>query len=436
MFEALVASTGSAGLRPLGSAAQRSWDLVSGTVRARLGDDHAALFAEPVATAQGDRIDWYAPRQGTALALSDLEPADRDAVQADLAAKVEAIRLEAARLSDGADPEAQRLGEALANALEVPDEGAVHAIRSADGTLHPVLVNWAWVKGDAQAVRGVLSGMARRPVPAAAALAAPGAALPGATPAASALPPSAASGPVAAGPWWLLILAGWLLLALMLATILWLTIAPCGLSPLVTSRFCPATAVALAHDPGPDRAVLEDRLADLERRIAQSEAACLPVAPAAAPALPDPVPVPAPEPEPAAPPPARDAEVDRRLQDSGAQTGELAVTLVWDGTDDLDLAVTCPGGQTISYVNTSACGGELDVDANVGRTRNDPVENVFFTAAAPGDYQVRVTLYSNRTRVAARDFTLYVRQPGRADQVLRGQVSTGRPWRQTITIGR
>src|SRR6056297_1289007 len=75
MFEAFLANTSAEGLRPLGTAPQRSFELITGTVRKTFGDRHAALFAEPVAAQHGDRFDWYATAPGTPVLLSDL-PAD------------------------------------------------------------------------------------------------------------------------------------------------------------------------------------------------------------------------------------------------------------------------------------------------------------------------------------------------------------------------
>lgn len=57
MFEAFLANTSTQGLSALGTAPQRSFELITGTVRDVLGERHAALFAEPVATQYGDRFD-------------------------------------------------------------------------------------------------------------------------------------------------------------------------------------------------------------------------------------------------------------------------------------------------------------------------------------------------------------------------------------------
>ncbi|MBL3580564.1 hypothetical protein [Rhodovulum visakhapatnamense] len=122
MFEALIVTTSSAGLTALGSREQRSYELIADTVRDRLGPDHAALFAEPVATEQGDRYDWYAPVPGRVRRLDALIPEERGA----LLQRLEALRADIGALADeiGAEgsPAAERLSEALRNALQVPGE--------------------------------------------------------------------------------------------------------------------------------------------------------------------------------------------------------------------------------------------------------------------------------------------------------------------------
>ena len=140
MTDVLIAATSTQGLQPLGSAAQRSYELVSGALRDRLGADHAALLAEPVAAAHGDSIDWYAPGPGLPVALADLPEEEAQALRDRLAGLVGEIEAEAARLSASEAPEDQRLGEALAHAVELPGEEMIHALRTPGGGLAPVLV--------------------------------------------------------------------------------------------------------------------------------------------------------------------------------------------------------------------------------------------------------------------------------------------------------
>ncbi len=79
-------------------------------------------------------------------------------------------------------------------------------------------------------------------------------------------------------------------------------------------------------------------------------------------------------------------------------TGDVQVTLRWQSTADLDLAVTDPTGATVDYGNqTSPSGGTLDVDSNAGCSTptTSPVENVFWpTGGAPdGQYTIAVTYF-------------------------------------------
>lgn len=248
-------TTSSEGLQPLGSAAQRSFELVTGAVRARLGEEHAALFAEPVASEHGDRIDWYAAGDGEAIPMARLSPEERSALKARLGEMVAAIRAEAGRLGTSGDADDQRLSEALVNALEIPGEEMVLALRAADGSLRPVLVHWAWLRNERAAVRGVLSAMVPRAAPA----------------------PPAAPGAGRAGFRRWLIGFGWLALAMMIAAILYLMVAPCGLAP-GGPDFCPSDPPALAAAYS-EQAAIEDEIAALEREIALADRTCQPVAP-------------------------------------------------------------------------------------------------------------------------------------------------------------
>ncbi len=79
-------------------------------------------------------------------------------------------------------------------------------------------------------------------------------------------------------------------------------------------------------------------------------------------------------------------------------TGDIQVTLRWTTADDLDLAVTDPNGDIVTYANTVVpSGGQLDVDANAGcaTAEASPIENIFWLPgqAGQGDYSIAVNLY-------------------------------------------
>ena len=79
-------------------------------------------------------------------------------------------------------------------------------------------------------------------------------------------------------------------------------------------------------------------------------------------------------------------------------TGDVRVTLRWGDTADLDLSVTDPSGETVSYGNPSvSSGGTLDVDANApcDAATATPVENIIWPDTAPdGRYVIMVNLYN------------------------------------------
>ena len=225
--------------------------------------------------------------------------------------------------------------------------------------------------------------------------------------------------------WW----AGWLILALMTAAILWLMIPACGLRGAFLPSFCPVPAAAGPVLPS-ETARIEDEIARLLLRIADADRACQP----------QPVPVLLPPPVvlpdlpdlpdlPAAPPvaPEPPTDIDRRLDDAGAVRGELTFSLAWNSESDLDLHVTCPDGGRIFYGMRRACGGVLDIDMNAGGARTTvPVENTYFADPAPGVYGIGVRLFRSATGGAPEPFQVQVRDGDRVI-VLQGTVAPGSP---------
>lgn len=104
------------------------------------------------------------------------------------------------------------------------------------------------------------------------------------------------------------------------------------------------------------------------------------------------------------------SELQQRLEREGARSGDVQVSLMWNNYNDLDLHVVCPSGERIHGGNKiSACGGELDVDANVRPETKKPVENVVWddNTAQPGEYQVYVHHYKKHNKRRAKDPTKF-----------------------------
>jgi hypothetical protein len=205
----------------------------------------------------------------------------------------------------------------------------------------------------------------------------------------------------------------WLLFALLALATAWLLLSagargwPGGLGVPWLAR-CPLP-VAIAADDGLARELerqrqLEQEIAQLQRELARQGAQCLPEPPPARAELPPPEPPPAPiqqaeAPPPPSPPECEVSEIDLRRQEAGGQTGEVTVSLGWDGLADLDLAILCPNGNVIRYNSQTGCGGRLDVDMNAGaRSSAAPIENVYWQSKPRnGVYKVYVTLFDRRS---------------------------------------
>jgi len=101
-------------------------------------------------------------------------------------------------------------------------------------------------------------------------------------------------------------------------------------------------------------------------------------------------------------------ELAERLEREGAKKGDVQVSLMWNNYNDLDLHVVCPSGERIHGGNrNSACGGELDVDANVRPDSKRPVENVVWSDghAPGGTYKVYVHHYKKHKKRRTKDPT-------------------------------
>lgn len=423
MFEAFLANTSTQGLAPLGTAPQRSFELITGTVRDALGDEYAALFAEPVATQYGDRFDWYAPAAGQPRPLSELDDDSRAAVESRLAELTSAVAELGQSLLDHSDPDRQRLGEALVNATRYPDTGSVYIVET-ENEIQPVLLNWAWISDTQAVVTGDLSGKQAAPRAATAttgAAAATSTAATGGEPAAAAA--TSAAAPARLNLWWLMWL-GWLLLLLIFAAILFLMIEACALRLPGLPGACPSPAAEAATGPR-DTLVLRDRIVTLERQIAIADRACQPTQQAALPKLPD---LPTPQ-------PSTDAD-SARLAARGAREGQLTISLLWDSVADLHLDVRCPSNRVINFDNQRGCGGRLDVGGNhdIRSAQTDAIESMYFDAPDAGSYSIRVTLFNPHGQAPQQPFRLRIRD-GDQTHLHRGTVTArGQGWTITHTV--
>lgn len=116
----------------------------------------------------------------------------------------------------------------------------------------------------------------------------------------------------------------------------------------------------------------------------------------------------------------------------GYQSGNIQITLAWDGPADLDMYVTDPAGETISYQHArSASGGHLDHDAR-GQCRanqaNNNIENVYWGVPNPasGTYQVALHFWGDcNSGVSSADATISISVGGRVIGAYRYTIGAG-----------
>lgn len=193
----------------------------------------------------------------------------------------------------------------------------------------------------------------------------------------------------------------WTGFGLLLAAGAWLFLRACGLDGFGLN-YCPAPR---------DHAALMREVADGDRLRDQVHRAQMALTEQPLCAPPPPVPDAAPATRP----------IDERVTERGGRNGKLQFTLLWDTLDDLDLNVTCPGGDINGFPGHRGPGicsdGVKDLDANRNTTENvseHPVENVVWQGDPPqGTYRIDVIEYRSKGGIANTvPFTLRLRWNG------------------------
>ena len=400
-------NTRRAGLRPLGTSDQRIYETIASEAERALGPAHAAIFAEPEYLRRTASSDWYSSVEGVITSLADMSEADAARTKRRLLQLLGDISRHASELKQqGADAD-RRLGAALEQAVLYPSDSSIFGAIQADGSIQPILVDWAYERDVVRRADSTL-GATVSAVPS----------YQGARTQMDSAQDTEQStiARKARPPWWWVVLPPmWMFAAGLAVVLIWLLIEPCGIALGPWANACPREAVAQANQPMRYRAVLEQQEADLRRRIAEAERACLPSEDEA------------------------DRETDRRLKEAEATTGDLEMTLTWENKSDLDIAVECPTGDKINHRDmiVAACRGALDVDRNnnTSKATSSPVEHVVFTDPLPGTYTITVTLYNNHHPPPETNAFLLRIKSAAGSQTLSGSVSPGRKtWTSSITF--
>ena len=89
-----------------------------------------------------------------------------------------------------------------------------------------------------------------------------------------------------------------------------------------------------------------------------------------------------------------DSGIKERVKRAGGNINAKArISLAWFNTDDLDIHLKTPSGETIYYGNKKSV---LDVDMNASSVCRDPVENLSLNTFQKGTYRVIVNQFSKR----------------------------------------
>jgi hypothetical protein len=401
----LVFTTENRDFKPLG--ARGDYALEARERLRELGPDYVRLLAEPVSESGWGRTAWFNEGSSVARPLSSLS----DVEASELLDRLRAMRLKISQLADEiATPTRSAAGDtelsqALRRLAVVPDDE--HFVWSADGK--PLLVAWGMVYLNDLRPEQVVIGEGLLPRKA----------WPVGTVKLISGPP-----PLPAPPrrYWPLLL--WLLFIALVGGIDFLLLRACGvfvapegsLLLRVLPNACRATALSIDPALLDQRAELEDKIRKAELDLARLQGDCAPPQPPFRQARVDPPPTPQP------PGPS----IDDRLSRERAKTGQLQISLAWNGKEDLDLHVKCPGTElSFNSPNKQACGGKLDVDMNNERNNIDAVENAFWPSPPNGNYEIYVVLYDRKGEPQRTiPFIVRVKRAGLPDQSISRSAST------------
>ncbi len=402
MYSVRFQTTSDSRLPPPDLPAAQTWDRLADLLEREVGPEAARLLAEPVVDPARGETHWHAECEHDPIPLASLPEAERTA----LLAKLDAIRtlVEARATVLQAQPSETSLRTAaiLSQIIEVPDETCIWAV---DG--RPVLSCWgrSGVVGRHadRTIRG--AAIVVEPVPA------PLASTTGTQTGASAAA-SATAVPVHRRTSWFWSLLPWLAFLALLAVIYTKLLAACGLlvPEFLGGRLdCP---IAEAAAPSSLRTLNDE----LRRSVAGLQARLSGLEPCATPG---------------ATPPDRQAvvpdkgEVEKRLGEQQLSRGRLDVSLAWNGHADLDLHVSCPGGE-VGYKTRRVCGANLDRDANNDSNSllDRPVEHATWHADPPsGHYRIEVELFDYRdTAPGSVPYTVVIRD-GATEKTYQGVVT-------------
>jgi hypothetical protein len=394
-----------------------NWDRLTDILKREVSPEAAEMLAEPIPDSARGETHWHVTANEDPVPLTALSTPEREALFEKLDRIGRDVLRFADRLTAGGREADQRLAAVMRLITEVPDRE--RHVWSVDRK--PIITAWGRRPANApdrsatiiirerapgaEATGSSATVVGQAPVlPPREAVAPPP--LASARPEPPKLPKAEPAYPPRAG--WLRILPLWALLAVLLVAILSTLLPACSVNlPLLNRLFnhCEAQAARDLSKLREQNRALRDAVRQAELRVAVVDGDCATQQRRAeADTSPN-------RNQPNDRPDVR--ETEDRLRRAQGTEGKLDITLAWNGREDLDIHIRCPGGE-IWAENRKACGGSLEIDRNAkaDQREDSPVEHVTWVTEPPtGEYEVLVRLY-NRFDLAPRDipFTVVVRE--------------------------
>lgn len=136
---------------------------------------------------------------------------------------------------------------------------------------------------------------------------------------------------------------------------------------------------------------------------------------------------------------SENADIDHRLKQAGAKTGDIQVSIGWDTIDDIDLHVLFRNQFGKSYICWSSRigvnNGMLDVDMNADPTSltNRPVENIFWPhgRSPEGEYSIGIHNFKNWSGNPATQVTIVIKTTS-FTKTLKAIAVYGQPTKETF----
>ena len=388
----------------------------------KIGPDHINFFAEGLSGKGNEPDSWFIEGNGVIYNLNEPDFSKEEAEE--IRSRFNQIKSDIHALADQyKDQKEEKISTTLKNALKIPSEESLYAGEFQDEKTKkwyksPVIINWGFEKKEvADDHSTVLVGDGQKLLPIADTAINDPPSIPENQPELEVYKSFKTKPSLLflknSNVFW----AIWILVAILIAVIIYLLIPACGLKNNLQAQQCYEILKLNQNDQPNDELI--NRIQKYEKDLLFLKKKCTAHQPSS-------------QSE-----PIQDEDngivvpqnVEERLKAENATIGDLNFSLVWNNSADLDLIVSCPDGKRISHTSKNNSCGTLDVDANVGASRKpDPVEHILINNPVAGSYNVSVRLYAkNGISDNKVIFQLEINSKTQ-NKSLQGDVITNMPW--------